>query len=378
VGLCLSALALQESERGAAEAKPELSSLVFVANRDSNDVAVIDVRTDRIIKRFRVGAAPHMTIVGRSALTYTTGTGSNDLTILDASNLEVVGRVPLPGKGPEHGTISPDGARVYVANVEGNSVAVVDAASRRAVGLIQGLDHPHNIVISPDGTKAYVAQAGARALAVVNTARLKVVKRIPVGTAQRGQRAGQGHDQGVNGAVLIPGTPLLAATHTGSGELALVDIRSDRLEALIKVGAGPWEPYGTPDGKYVLTPNNGDKTVSVVDVAARKVVARLPGGADMTGIVTTADGRKAYVISRGDSTVTVIDLTRRLVAKVIPVGTTPEVATRTAGGKVYVASSGSGTVSVIDPARDEVVRTIGDVGKFPWALSSVGGSNYCH
>lgn len=99
----------------------------------------------------------------------------------------------------------------------------------------------------------------------------------------------------------------------------------------------------------------------------------------MTGIVVSADSRKAYVVSRGDSKIFVLDLVRLAVARVLPVGSTPEVATRTADGrKVYVASSGSGEVAVIDTQRDEVVATIKDVGRFPWALSTIGGYNFCH
>jgi len=352
-----------------------LPDLVFVASRDSSDLRIIDTRTDTVIKAIRTGRMPHMTIVGRSALTYTTGTGSNDLTILDASSLEMVGRIPLPGKGPEHGTISPDGRWLFVANVTGGSVAVVDLETRQPARLLKGLARPHNITFSADGAKAFIAQAASPELVVVDVARLAVAKRIRLAKLP-GRTLDEG--QGVNNAIPVHGTTLLAATVTAANALVLLDTVRDAVVAAVPVGREPWEPYETPDGKYVLTPNNGDKTVSVVDVAARKVVATLPGGADMTGIVTTADGTKAYVVSRGDSTVTVIDLTRLVVAKVIPVDATPEVATRTAGGKVYVASSGPGTVSVIDTARDEVVRSIANVGKFPWALSSMGGSNYCH
>jgi YVTN family beta-propeller protein len=376
VGVCIASIELHEIEIGAADTKPDLSFLVFVANRDSDDVAVIDVRTDRIIKRFRVGAAPHMTIVGKSPLTYTTGTGTNDLTILDASSLEVVGRIPLPGKGPEHGTISPDGRRLFVANVTGGSVAVVDLQSRQPARLLKGLARPHNIAFSADGSKAFIAQAASAELVVVDVARLAVAKRIRLARLP-GRTLDEG--QGVNNAIPVHGTTLLAATVTAANALVLLDTARDAVVATIRVGQEPWEPYDTPDGRYVLTPNNGDQTISIVDVAKRALLVSLPGGADMTGIVVSADSRKAYVVSRGDSKIFVLDLVRLAVARVLPVGSTPEVATRTADGtKVYVASSGSGEVAVIDTQRDEVVATIKDVGRFPWALSTIGGYNYCH
>ena len=74
----------------------------------------------------------------------------------------------------------------------------------------------------------------------------------------------------------------------------------------------------------------------------------------------------------------ILDLEHLQVAREIPVGTSLEVATRTAGGKIYVANSGSGDVSVIDPATDRIVTTIPEVGQHPWSLASLHGYNYCH
>lgn len=372
------AIALLAATGAGKPAADQLSppDLVFLASRDSSDLRIIDTRTDTVIKAVRTGRMPHMMIVGKSALTYTTGTGSNDLTILDASTLEVVGRIPLPGKGPEHGTISPDGRWLFVANVTGGSVAVVDLETRQPAKLLKGLARPHNIAFSADGAKAFIAQAASAELVVVDVARLAVAKRIRLARLP-GRALDEG--QGVNNAVPLHGTPLLAATVTAANALVLLDTARDAVVATIRVGQEPWEPYDTPDGRYVLTPNNGDKTISIVDVAKRALVASLPGGADMTGIVFSADSRKAYVVSRGDGTILVLDLDRLAVARVLPVGSTPEVATRTADGKkVYVASSGNGEVAVIDTQRDEVVATVKNVGKFPWALSTIGGYNYCH
>lgn len=378
LGVLVGAIALLAATGPGLSAADQLSppDLVFLASRDSNDLRIIDTRTDTVIKAIRTGRMPHMTIVGRSALTYTTGTGSNDLTILDASTLEVVGRIPLPGKGPEHGTISPDGRWLFVANVTGGSVAVVDLETRQPAKLLKGLARPHNIAFSADGAKAFIAQAASAELVVVDVARLAVAKRIRLARLP-GRALDEG--QGVNNAVPLHGTPLLAATVTAANALVLLDTARDAVVATIRVGQEPWEPYDTPDGRYVLTPNNGDKTISIVDVAKRALVASLPGGADMTGIVFSADSRKAYVVSRGDGTILVLDLDRLAVARVLPVGSTPEVATRTADGrKVYVASSGNGEVAVIDTQRDEVVATVKNVGNFPWALSTIGGYNYCH
>ena len=37
----------------------EWANLLFIPNRDSNDVAVVDTRTDTLVERIPVGATPH-------------------------------------------------------------------------------------------------------------------------------------------------------------------------------------------------------------------------------------------------------------------------------------------------------------------------------
>ncbi len=353
-----------------------LEELVFVANRESNDVTIIDARTDRIIRHIPVGARPHMTVLSAAGKVYTTGTGSNDVTIIDARTLKVEGRLPVQATGPEHGTVSPDGRWLYIANVEGNAVSVVDLVKGQTVGVLKGLSQPHNIVFSKDGSKAYIAQVGSYKLAVYRVDSQKLTAEVTVGSQAKIAALKPQEIHGVNNAVLAHG--MLFATNQDAGEVAVIDVTTDKMVEVIKVGREPWEPYETPDGTKILVPNLGDETVSVIDTKTRRVVATLPGGKDMTGVVVTADSRKAYVTRRGDDKVSVLDLDRLTLLKEIAVGKTPEVPTRTVGGKVYVTNSGSGDVTVIDTKTDQVVTTIQSVGRYPWAAASFGGYNYCH
>lgn len=357
----------------------DLGHLIFVANRDSNDVAVIDARTDRVIKRLKVGARPHMTIVAGNGMTYTTGTGSDDLTVIDGKSLKVVGRLTTRAKGPEHGTVSPDGRWLYVANVEGGAVTVVDLVTNKVASVIGGLANPHNILFSADGQRAYVTQVGSYRVALVDTAMHAVIGEVPAGSPVRLASLTLPKVQGVNNAVLVRGLSLVFATNQDAGEVAVIDDRSGAVATVIPVGREPWEPYETPNGRLVLVPNLADETVSVIEAAGKRVVATLPGGKEMTGIVVSVDSRKAYVVRRGDGLVSVLDLERLAVAKEIPVGKSPEVAARTADGrKVYVANSGSNDVTVIETATDTVVGTIRNIGRYPWAVTAAGGYNYCH
>src|SRR5262245_25831860 len=356
------------------QAASELTDLVFLANRDSHELVVIRAATDQIISRVAVGRQPHMTVLSAAGKVYTTSTGTNDVTVVDAATLKIENKINVQAKGPEHAALSPDGQFLWVANVAGNAVSVIDLAAAKTVQVLKGLSQPHNIVFAPDG-KAYVTQVGSYRVAVFTPEQATPVARIAAGSPARLASLHPQKVHGVNNAALAQ--DLLFATNQDAGEVAVIDSARDAVAGVIPVGREPWEPYETHDHAKILVPNLADRTVSVIDVPSRKVLATLPGGKDMTGVVP-ADSKKAYVVRRGDHKVSIIDLERLQVTGEIAVGRSPEVATRTAGGKIYVANSGSGSVSVIDATTDRVVTTLTKVGKHPWALASFNGYNYCH
>src|SRR5262245_374024 len=92
-----------------AQAGSDLTGLVFLANRDSHDLVVIDAATDQIISRVAVGKRPHMTVLSAAGKVYTTGTGTNDMTVVDAATLRVERKNPVQAKGPENAALSPAG-----------------------------------------------------------------------------------------------------------------------------------------------------------------------------------------------------------------------------------------------------------------------------
>ena len=92
-------------------------SVVFVTNRDSSDVTVIDMKTDVILDRIACGdfSNPHMAVATRDGKNLlVTGTNSNFVAIIDLKTREIT-KVRL-GLMPEHFDITPDGKYAYIGN----------------------------------------------------------------------------------------------------------------------------------------------------------------------------------------------------------------------------------------------------------------------
>src|SRR5215475_13129296 len=337
----------------------DLKALAIVVNRDSSDITVIDPVTDTIIKRIPLGeyTNAHMAMLNHDGKKLIiSATGRDRFLVVDL----VTGKVEhtiMTGKAPEHFDATPDGRRAFVGNMEDSTV--------------------------------YVSSLGAHEVAVLDATSGRMIKRLAVGdvgrVAARDPQRYLSEIKGIVNPTLTKDGAFAYAADGDAGVVAIIDTKADKIVKTLKVGGQPWRAYNSPDGRWMLVPNNGDSTVSVIDTTSQKVVAQLIAGSDMTGINYALDGSKAYVISRGDSTVYVFDMkTFGLVTRLKLTQGTANLALETAattadGTKIYLASSTNDSVYVIDAWTDQV-KQITDVGCYPWGVSILAAAspNYCH
>jgi len=167
----------------AAEVKvTDPASIVLIVNRDSNDIAYMDIKTKKIIGRTFLGnnVNPHMVMMspdGRYVVTG--GTRANKAYIIDARTLELVKIIPTD-IAPEHLAFSPDGRWYYQGNPEGDSVSVIDMLSLTKIKTIPGLAEPLNVTFLPDGSKAYIGNYGAHWVGVIDVRRHELLKKIQI------------------------------------------------------------------------------------------------------------------------------------------------------------------------------------------------------
>ena len=145
------------------------------------------------------------------------------------------------------------------------------------------------------------------------------------------------------------------------------------------VGADPWRIYLSHDGKYGITPNNGDETISIIDLGADKVVATLEAGENMTGVNFAAG--KAFVISSTTGFVYVYDMNSLRSAGRIKIGSNIQLETATTSTDdqtLYLADSTENAVVIIN-ARTNTFEKVMNVGLYPWGTHIMESKdNYCH
>src|SRR2546422_2683349 len=361
------------------------TSVVMIVNRDSNDLAFMDIKTNKIVGRVFLGnnVNPHMVMMspdGRYVVTG--GTRANKAYIVDVRTLKLV-KVINVDIAPEHLSFSPDSRWYYQGNPEGDSISVIDMQSLTKIKTIPGFAEPLNVTFTPDGSKAYIGNYGAHWIGVVDVRRHELLKKIQIadvpGVAKLDPAKYLGEIKGINIAMPTNDGRYLYAADGDLGVVGVIDSREDKIVKTIRVGKDPWRIYMNHDGKYAITPNNGDETISIIDLQSNKVAATLEAGPKMTGVNYAAG--KAFVISSTSGFVYVYNMQTLKPAGRIKIGTNIQLETATtdtAEQKIYLAESTTHSVVIID-AKTEQFEKITNVGLFPWGTHVMDSKdNYCH
>ncbi|HYC38454.1 MAG TPA: YncE family protein [Usitatibacter sp.] len=253
----------------------------------------------------------------------------------------------------------------FLVQADGNSVAVVDLASRSIVATIPVTRNPAFIAANPAGTRMYVSSISDPAVSVIDTASRSVVTTITTPAVAAGVAV---NPAGTRMAIALPGggaTPL--------NTVGIYDAATNGLLQTVTSGAGPTSVAFNPSGTRLYVANSDANTISVIDGTTFAVVATVPTQPTPFPMAVNPAGTRLYVSQLGTqanaaNSVAVIDLASNAVLAQIAVGSLPAgVAVRPSGDRVFVALPEAGAVAVIDAGANTVATRI-TTGGFPTSV----------
>jgi PQQ-dependent catabolism-associated beta-propeller protein len=311
--------------------------LAYVTNEDSQELSVIDTRTDSVVASIPVGTRPRGVRVSRDGKTVF---------------------VALSGS-PKCPPTMPDAeCEKMKADKTKDGIAVVDVASRRVQRVLPGGSDPEAFDISQDGSTLFVSNEDMGTASIVDITDGKVRSTVPVGKEPEGVR-------------LQPDGAAVWVTGETDHNVTLLDTRTGKVTGQIRVGKRPRDLAFTPDGARAYVTSEVDGTVSVVDVPSRRVIKtiQLPKDSKPMGVVISSDGKRVYVANGRGGTVSVIDAATNAVTATTPVGQRPwGIDLTNDDTKLYTANGPSNDVSVVDAKSLRVIKKI-PVGKIPWGVA---------
>ncbi len=122
---------------------------------------VVDPRARRVVKEYDVkGKAPHLVrLAADRTWAYTSNTDTGAVSAVNLKTGEV--KVIPVGERPQGMAFSPDGRRLYVTNLNSDSISIIDTGSKTRTGDIATGKGPVRIAVTPDGkTAVYALQTG--------------------------------------------------------------------------------------------------------------------------------------------------------------------------------------------------------------------------
>jgi len=221
---------------------------------------------------------------------------------------------------------SPDGSRIYLANVNGDVKVFSVGPDRKVAPLfsialppakapLRAAEIPAGIAVSRDGKKLYVALNLSNRLAELDAATGKVLRIWYVGIAPYdvvlagkkiyvsnwgGRRPDAGSVTGPAGAGTVVRVDARAIASEGS--VMVIDLEhTNQLEIL--TGRHASALALSPNGKFLVVANAGDDTLSVIDTRRDEVVETIsarqnpgdPFGAQPNALAFDKSGKKLFV-----------------------------------------------------------------------------------
>ncbi len=279
---------------------------------------------------------------------------SNTMSIVDAGRLEVTATVSV-GEQPHELAILPGGDKAYVSNVGENSISVVDLKEGTETGKITTPDFsfPHGIAFTPDSRIAVVTSERTQKIVIIDAGNDEILRSID--TAEAGTHM-----------VVIDDTGRWAYfTNRESNTVSVMDLNDYQIVASIPAGEGAEGIALSPDGKQIWTGDRRGNTVTVIDTEARRVIQKLPAGEAPIRAAFSPDGNRVFVPNSTSADVFVYAADSREHLKTIKVGASPGGVVFSADGAfAYVACGAEGAVYAIDTATLEVSGKV-SVGQGP-------------
>ena len=358
----------------------------YATNPMDDSVSVISLVTDSVVDTIRLGDGPGGVAFDPQDSTrlYKVNANTSSLSILyvpvdkQEFNWDPVEKARLPvGKQPFGIAVSPDGLRIYVANMGDGTVTVirkypaippVNIIGFQVIATVNVGKQPHAIAVSPDGQQVYVSCYGTDKVVVIDAATDKIAKSISVGHGPLGLTVNK------YGKVFV--------ANSGDNTVSEIDPASGTVTRSFAVGAYPCALAMAPDkpadgliispavtGKdpatWVYVANYKSNNVSVIDTATG-TVASIDGVQAPIAVTMMPTKNDAYVLSPVGNRVYVLNTSDdTLKSSYVSTVDTQQDFTNDdpLGGQQSAAGSASGKVLVIDYGTGDLRATTTYSGK---------------
>jgi YVTN family beta-propeller protein len=301
--------------------------MLWVENAYGNDIHVIDVATQEVVKHLIVGDNPHgIAAAADASVVYIAlekfKKPAGELLWINPRTYKITHRIEV---GPEPNEIecTPDGRWIYVPCKDGK-YWVVDGREKKVVSKIITGGRPHNTVVSADGRRMYLSPMGSpkRVTIVDISAGHKVIGEIPYSNVCRPPAMASDERRFFQ---QIDGLLGFQVADIGKREV-IATVRHVIPQELQQKASRCHGLAVRPDQKEIWSCNVEHHLVHIHDITQPDYpeIAVLPMLDRIYWMCFTPDSKYAYISVRGADKVCVVECATKTILKHIEVGNTPK------------------------------------------------------
>jgi len=297
-----------------------------------------------------------------NVLLYVTNRGSNYVSVIDRFENRVVAVIGVE-QNPTGIALSPEQDRLFVLNSGSNSISIIDTSqdfARDRIQLISGIQ-PIEMALIPslddrNGGKLYISNQGSNDVSVVDISRKAQIKSISVGNKPLG-------------IVANPERQEIYVVNSGSNSISIIDSQTDTVKNIIDVDTNPLDAVVVNDFLYVL--NGGVNRITLINLILGKIDGSINVSSNLRNALFSKQFNRVYLTHYDTSQISFLIPSSRIITRTIDADIKPmELAIDETRNSLYVAGHNSNKIAVIDPIS-EMVEKIITVGKNPYGIAFI-------
>ncbi|MGI8800851.1 MAG: hypothetical protein ACR2KV_01580 [Solirubrobacteraceae bacterium] len=244
-------------------------------------------------------------VAGDPALVYVPNSLSNTVDVIDQKTFKIIRHFRV-GRRPQHVTPSYDLKTLYVDSDLGNSLRPIDPKTGAPSGPPIPVADPYNLYFTPDGRFAITVAELRLRLDFRNPQTMALVHSLAVPSCPGVDHA----DFSADGRYMYVSCEYL-------GAMIEIDLTQQRVIRTLDLSPKPASPQDvklSPDGRMLYVADQDRAGIWEIDPVAFKVIGFLHTGKGAHGLYPSRSARLLYITNRIAGTISVMDFnTRRIV-----------------------------------------------------------------
>jgi PQQ-dependent catabolism-associated beta-propeller protein len=254
--------------------------LLYVAVGNGNAIAIVDTKTREVLRSFATPDPETFALSPDESRIFIANENDSEMSEIRIADGKVLRQVPTGGE-PEGTAVSHDGKLVIQASETGSMAHVIDASTGKILNNLIVDTRPRYIAFTPDGTRFWVSSEVRGTVTVFDTGTLKQLGKVDFESAGLTQNLVQ-----ANG-IRFTRDGKRAFVGLGRGKLvAEVDPATLQIVRTWPVGLRAWNIALSPDESRLYTADGLDGSMSVIDLKTGKELAPVKLGGKPWGVVS--------------------------------------------------------------------------------------------